>query len=85
MKNKKIVHFCAAKPWWNLYYKNNKVDFNERNVWWEIALNLEEFKEEFYFLKNSLDSKHLNRQLNTIEWILKNGDKKFIKCFIFIL
>ncbi|EOH5479360.1 glycosyltransferase family 8 protein, partial [Campylobacter jejuni] len=36
---------------------------------------LEEFKEEFYFLKNSLDSKHLNRQLNTIEWILKNGDK----------
>ncbi|EOH4319274.1 glycosyltransferase family 8 protein [Campylobacter jejuni] len=75
MKNKKIVHFCAAKPWWNLYYKNNKVDFNERNVWWEIALNLEEFKEEFYFLKNSLDSKHLNRQLNTIEWILKNGDK----------
>ncbi|MBZ7929191.1 glycosyltransferase family 8 protein, partial [Campylobacter molothri] len=75
IENKKIVHFCAAKPWWNLYYKDDRIDFKERKVWWDIALGLEEFREEFYFLKNSLDNDHINRKLNIIEWILKNNDR----------
>ncbi|EAI4303766.1 glycosyltransferase family 8 protein [Campylobacter jejuni] len=66
LNRKKIVHFCAAKPWWNLYYKNTRVEFNERKLWWDIALNLEGFQDDFRYLKLNLELEFIDKKLNSI-------------------
>ncbi|HEB8062406.1 TPA: glycosyltransferase family 8 protein, partial [Campylobacter coli] len=76
LNEKKIVHFCAAKPWWNLYYKNERVDFNERKIWWDIAINMEGFKEDFRYLRLNLELEYLNRKINSIA---SNGIKHATK------